>query len=41
MENPERKHYPDKLKKIAIRLYTDGAKISVIAGSSDRTAILR
>ncbi len=33
VENPERKHYPDKLKKIAIRLYTDGVEIAVIARS--------
>ncbi len=33
VENPERKHYPDNLKKIAIRLYTDGVEISVIARS--------
>ncbi|WP_457635355.1 hypothetical protein [Persephonella sp.] len=33
MENPERRHYPDKLKKIAIRLYTDSVEIAVIARS--------
>ncbi len=33
VENPERRHYPDDLKKIAIRLYTDGVEIAVIASS--------
>jgi len=33
VENPERRHYPDNLKKIAIRLYTDGVEIAVIARS--------
>ena len=33
VENPERRHYPDYLKKIAIRLYTDGVEIAVIARS--------
>ena len=33
VENPERKHYPEDLKKIAIRLYTDGVEIAVIARS--------
>ncbi|GAB6072468.1 hypothetical protein JCM14244_08450 [Venenivibrio stagnispumantis] len=33
VENPERKHYPDNLKKTAIRLYTDGVPIAVISRS--------
>ena len=33
VENPERTHYPDNLKKIAIRLYTDGVERAVIARS--------
>ena len=33
MENPERRHYPEDLKKIAIRLYTDGVEIAVIPRS--------
>ncbi len=33
VENPERRHYLDDLKKIAIRLYTDGVEIAVIASS--------
>ena len=33
VENPERRHYSNYLKKIAIRLYTDGVEIAVIARS--------
>ncbi len=33
VENPQRRHYPHKLKKIAIRLYTDGVEMAVIARS--------
>jgi len=33
VKNPERRHYPDNLKKIAIRLHTDGVEIAVIARS--------
>ncbi|MDM7273048.1 MAG: IS1 family transposase [Sulfurihydrogenibium azorense] len=33
VDNPQRRHYSDELKKIAIRLYTDGVEIAVIARS--------
>ena len=33
VENPDRRHYPQELKKIAINLYTDGVEIAVIARS--------
>ncbi|MEJ5172655.1 MAG: hypothetical protein WHT47_02965 [Hydrogenothermaceae bacterium] len=33
MDNLQRKHYSDELKKIAIRLYTDSVEIAVIARS--------
>ena len=33
VENPERRHYPQKLKEIALKLYTDGVEIAVISRS--------
>ena len=33
VENPQRRHYPKELKEIAIRLFTDGVEIAVIARS--------
>jgi len=33
VDNPERFHYPHETKKIALRLYTDGVEIAVIARS--------
>ncbi|WP_457641294.1 IS1/IS1595 family N-terminal zinc-binding domain-containing protein [Persephonella sp.] len=28
VENPERRHYPEKLRKIVLRLYTDRVEIA-------------
>ena len=33
LENYEKNRYPDQIKQIALRLYTDGVEISVIARS--------
>nr|WP_281271990.1 transposase [Hydrogenothermus marinus] len=33
VENPERRHYPKKLKDMAIKLYTDGVSIAAISRS--------
>ena len=33
VENHQRRHYPQKLKEIALKLYTDGVEISVISRS--------
>ena len=35
IDNPERMHYPEETKRIALRLYTDGVEIAVISRSLD------